>query len=197
MGNQKNNRFVAKILALLNIKLLIVYSNALDTEGVLIFIFIFPFTFLKNYVFMKKLFLFLLILGLCSQCENAKPKTCGVVTQKVTFPPDSKSDAQSVSVSYNPCEYIVIIPESKDSFEVKKYVEDNKWVLKERSLNNPFILLYDGTVSGDTKPRPPPTPLPITGDPVFRNVIVLNSEGKPITLFQKFTKPYFKEKITK
>ena len=146
---------------------------------------------------MKKLFLFLFILVLYSQCEKPNPKTCGIVTEKAAFSPDSKSDAQSVSVSYNPCEYILIVPENKDTIALNDYVEAKKFVLINKSPINPRIRVYRLRPRGSDTTSPPRNPLPPPPIRGFENVMIFDSQRKLTTLYNVLTQPFLQNNVNK
>jgi hypothetical protein len=140
---------------------------------------------------MKKL-LYLMLFVLFIQCENKVPKeNCGIVTEMVNAPvTDSKSKKQTVPISSYSCEYVVIMPQNKDSFEVQKYLIDNGLVLQKVSESNSAVGLYSkgGLVSGnaDSTTTPPikgPPPPPIK-TAFFRNSIVVDPFGQTTTQFK-------------
>jgi hypothetical protein len=140
---------------------------------------------------MKKL-LFLMVLVLCIQCKNEEPKeNCGIVTEMVAAPTtDSKSKPKTIPLSYVSCEYIVIMPQSKDSFEVQKYLNDNGLVRQKVSELNPFVGLYSrrGLVDSTTTPPitgPPPPPI---REALYRNSIVTDPFGQTMTQFNVMSK---------
>ncbi len=143
---------------------------------------------------MKKLLLLMLIVGY-TQCTTQESKqNCGIVTENVP-PPGTKSSSGSIPVSYNKCEYVVIMPLGKDSFELKQYLKENNFVLQQVSEFNTSIQRYfkdDGT---DTNPKPAPAPHPIIGDRILINSIGLNQQGNSVSLFNIVSRPIFNQRM--
>lgn len=127
--------------------------------------------------------LFLLAVVFFAQCKladsAAKNAECGdFVTQKVVLPGQSKSG----SVSYVACEYVVIMPQSKDSFELIAFMKERNYVRARVSEANSSVQLYRPTGT-DTNPKPKPMPAPIIDRRVQPNVLVIDGLREPRTLF--------------
>jgi hypothetical protein len=136
---------------------------------------------------MKKL-IYLMLLVLFIQCKTEEAKdTCGIVTEKVTLPKsDATTNESTASISYASCEYIVIMPQSKDSFEVQRYLKDNGFTRqKGTKYNDSPLTLYSRSspisTDGPTPPPKGPPPPPIK-DYLIINTIVYNTDLSPVKL---------------
>lgn len=150
---------------------------------------------------MKKL-LFLLLLVLYIQCETQDAKeNCGTVTEKLPSPLSMKSKPSTISISYQSCEYIVFMPQSKDSFALIKKLEGYNLKPIKVSGSYPSMRLYGfSPINTDTNPKPLPQPIPVpVRDPnVFRNIWVFDFQGKPISQFELMDKlPFGRASVTK
>ena len=136
---------------------------------------------------MKEL-LFLMLLVFSIQCANNEPKeNCGIVTETVTVPSDTKSKSKSVPISYYSCEYVVIMPQGKDSLEVVNFLAANNFVLKEVSKYDPLLRVYSTSnpINTDTIPPPiNPIPPPPIKDRILSNSLGLDLKKQPTTLFK-------------
>jgi hypothetical protein len=135
---------------------------------------------------MKKL-LYLMLIVLFIQCKDEAPKeNCGIFTEMAAAPTtDSKSKPKTIPISYASCEYIAIVPQSKDSLILFQYLSDNKYVQVETSAFNPAVRRFSkgSSVSIDGTPPPVGPPPPPIKDWLRLNVKVYDGDKKPVSLF--------------
>ncbi len=140
---------------------------------------------------MMKNLVFLILLIFCIHCKTETKEGCDVVSQNVSLSIDKNPNSKSVPVSYYNCEFVVLMPDSKDSFELKKILEDNKLVRIRIAELNPSVQLYTYPPITDTNPKPPLPPPPIIDFRVSINTIGLDWQGNPQTRFNLLNNPMF------
>ncbi len=135
---------------------------------------------------MKKLLL-LMLLVFCIQCTTQESKeNCGTVTEELPSPLSMKSKPSTIPISYQSCEYIVFMPQSKDSFALIKKLEGYNLIPIKVSGSNSSMRLYGFPPITDTNPppRPPPVSPPVIDPNIFRHTWVLDFQGNPISQFE-------------
>jgi hypothetical protein len=143
---------------------------------------------------MKKL-LFLMLIVFSIQCENKEPKEkCGIVTEMVTVPSDTKSKPKSIPISYMACEYIVIMPQGTDTLQAKKYLEANNFKLVKMSEFNTSMGLYTISRNDGSDGNPPPPVKPPKPIIVLRNGFVLDENGLSTTEFNLISRAEFNQR---
>ena len=117
------------------------------------------------------------------QCTTQESKqNCGeVVTENVSLISDTKSKSGSIPISYNKCEYIIVVPKGQESAEFNAYLKANNAILLKVSEFDPSLRLYTFPPRTDVAPPPVnPPPKPII---IFKNIKVLNEQNQPINQF--------------
>ena len=139
-----------------------------------------------------------MLLVFCIQCVNKEPKeNCGIVTEMVTVPSDTKSKPKEIPISYYSCEYVVIMPQGKDSLEVIEFLAKSNFALKEVSKSDPSLRLYGrpnpintDTISPPVNPLPPPRE-----DIIISNYLFLDQRRQPTTLFKTLSNLRLNQKM--